>query len=68
MKNALVPIAVLAVGVILLFGGSALESAEEGVANSVGSILGNTWFALALLIAGGIWLYSTTGHFKHLTA
>jgi hypothetical protein len=68
MKNLLVPIGVLAVGLLLLFGGSALENAEEGIANSFGSILGNTWFAVGLLIVGGIWLYSTTGHFKRITA
>lgn len=61
------PIAVLGVGIFLLVGGSSVANAEESAANSVGNLASNTWFAVALLAAGGLWLWATTGHFKRVT-
>jgi hypothetical protein len=66
--NILAPIAVLVAGIFLLFGGDAVASSEESIANATGSLIQNKWLAAGLLVAGGLWLYSTTGHFKSITA
>lgn len=62
------PVLILIAGLFLLFGGDAVASSEENIANSVGSLIQNKWFAIALVFAGGLWLWSTTGHFKRITA
>jgi hypothetical protein len=62
------PIGLLILGIFLVVGGSSVANAEENVANSVGGLASNTWFAVALIAAGGLWLYMTTGHFKRITA
>lgn len=61
------PIAILGVGIFLLVGGQSVASAEESAANSVGTLASNTWFAAALIFAGALWLWSTTGHFKRIS-
>lgn len=60
------PIALVALGAFLLIGGSAVANSEENVANAIGNLAANKFFAVAILAAGGLWLYSTTGHFKQL--
>lgn len=66
--RSLGPIAFLGAGIFFLIGGSSVASAEENAAQSIGNLASNTWFAVALIVVGGIWLWSTTGHFKRLSA
>ena len=61
-------IGLVAAGLIGLFAGSQIASTEEGIANSVGNLLQNTWVAIGLVLAGGFLLYSATGHFKRFSA
>jgi hypothetical protein len=62
------PIILVVIGIFLLIGGDAVASSEENVSNAVGSLMSNKFFAVAVLAAGGFWLYSTTGHFKRIAA
>lgn len=64
----LAPIGILIVGIFLLIGGSSLADSEENVSSAIGNLLSNTFFAVALIAAGGLWLYSSTGHFKRISA
>jgi hypothetical protein len=62
------PILLLGLGIFLIIGGDAVANSEENVANAVGGLASNTFFAIALIAAGGLWLYMTTGHFKRISA
>lgn len=60
-KIILVPIALVAIGLFALFAGSQIANTEEGIANSVGNLLSNTWVAIGLIVAGALWFASSEG-------
>jgi len=48
------PIILVALGILLLFGGSSAASAEEGVSNAVGNFLQSKWLAFGLIATGAL--------------
>jgi len=62
--KSLAPWMLIVAGVIFLFAGSSLANIGESIDNLIAS----KWTATALIVAGGIWLYVTTGHFRRITA
>jgi hypothetical protein len=54
-------IVLFGVGLFALFAGDQVASAEEGIANSLGNLLSNTWVAVGLILAGGILFANETG-------
>ena len=56
------PIIIAVVGIFMLFTGSAIASAEEGVANAAGRFLQNKWLAGGLIVAGALWFASEEGY------
>jgi hypothetical protein len=56
------PIALVAIGVIALFAGSSVASTEEGIANSIGNLLSNTWVAIGLILAGVLLFAHSEGY------
>jgi hypothetical protein len=58
------PFILIVIGVLMLFAGSAVASAEEGAANSIGNFLQNKWVAIGLIAAGGLWVASEEGVFS----
>lgn len=65
--GALGGIGLLAIGIFALFAGDQIASTEEGIANSVGNLLSNTWVAIGLITAGSIWLASDLGLLKRIS-
>jgi hypothetical protein len=62
------PIILVALGVLLLFAGSTAASAEEGVANSIGSLLTSKWTAFGLIIVGVLIFANDEGLLKKAIA
>ena len=60
------PIILVVLGVFMLFAGSAVASAEEGIANSLGKFIQNKWIAAGLIIAGALWFASSEGYLSKL--
>jgi len=56
------PIILVVLGLFALFAGPSVASAEEGLANSVGNLLSSKWFAVGLILAGGLWFASEEGY------
>jgi len=48
------PLILVALGILMLFGGSSAASAEEGIANSLGNFLQNKWLAVGVIAAGAL--------------
>lgn len=69
MKAIMVaPIILVVLGIFMLFAGSAVASAEEGIAGSIGNLLQNKWLAAGLILAGGLWFASEEGLLKKVLA
>lgn len=62
-----IPIGIVLLGILMLFSGSAVASAEEGVSTSIGNLLQNKWVAVGLILAGGLWFAHDEGLLKRLT-
>lgn len=56
------PIALVILGVLALFAGDKVASAEEGIASSVGNLLSSKWVAIGLILAGALWFASEEGY------
>lgn len=64
MKTAMAaPIVLVVAGIMMLFAGSALANAEQGVASSAGNFLQNKWVAAGMIIAGALWFGYEEGYF-----
>lgn len=61
------PIILVVLGIFMLFAGSAVASAEEGAANSLGRLIQNKWVAAGLIIAGALWFASDEGLLSKVT-
>ena len=57
------PIVFVVAGILMLFAGSAVASAEEGVASSVGNFIQNKWLAAGMILAGTLWFGYEEGYF-----
>ena len=66
MRKGLVPITLIIAGVLMLFAGSAVASAEESASNAIGNFLQNKWVAIGLIVAGAVWFASEEGYLKRL--
>jgi len=58
------PILLVVVGLLALFAGPSVASAEEGVANSLGNALSSKWLAVGLITAGALWFASEEGYLQ----
>jgi hypothetical protein len=58
------PLILVALGILMLFAGSAVTSAEEGVANSIGNLLQNKWVAIGFIAAGALLFASDEGYLR----
>lgn len=68
MKNILfIPIGFIGLGLLMLFAGSAVSSAEEGVASSLGNFVQNKWVAFGLIAVGALWFAHDEGYLKLLS-
>jgi hypothetical protein len=64
MRKGIVPIAFVIAGILMLFAGAAVASAEENAAGAVGNFLQNKWVAFGLIFAGVIWYASDEGYLR----
>jgi hypothetical protein len=55
------PFILVVAGVLMLFAGSAVASAEEGAASAIGSFIQNKWVAIGLIVAGALWFAKEEG-------
>ena len=55
------PFVLVVAGILMLFAGSAVASAEEGAATSIGNFIQNKWVAVGLIIAGVAWFAHDEG-------
>jgi hypothetical protein len=62
------PLALVAVGIFALLAGSQIASTEEGIANSVGNLLSNTWVAIGLILAGMLLFAHSEGWLEKIGA
>ena len=60
-------IVLFGVGLFALFAGDQIASTEEGIANSVGNLLSNTWVAIGLILAGVLLFANETGLLQKVT-
>jgi hypothetical protein len=56
------PVALVALGLFALFAGDSIASTEEGIANSIGNLISNTWVAVGLILAGILLFASNEGY------
>lgn len=48
------PIILVALGILILFGGDAAASAEESIAGSIGRFIQSKWLAFGLIVTGAL--------------
>lgn len=58
------PILLVAIGILILFGGSTAANLEEGVANSIGKVLQSKWLAIGLIAVGALLFANEQGYLK----
>lgn len=58
------PLIVIGLGLVILFVGDKIAN----VGASVDNLISSKWTGWALLLGGGFWLYSSTGHFRRITS
>ena len=63
-KVLFIPIGLVLLGILMLFAGPAVSSAEEGISNSVGNLIQNKWVAVGLILAGALWFAHDEGLIK----
>lgn len=66
-KMFLVPVGIVILGILMLFAGSAVASAEEGVSTAIGKFLQNKWVAIGLVLTGILWFAHDEGFLGKLT-
>lgn len=58
------PIILVVIGLLALFAGPSVASAEEGIANSIGNVISSKWVAIGIILAGALWFASEEGYLK----
>jgi hypothetical protein len=58
------PLLLVAIGVLILFGGSTAANAEETAANAIGRILQSKWLAIGLIAAGALLFANEQGYLE----